>query len=65
MEGNTHTTASFQENGRFAALIILVVITGCSDSPNDTTIEEPKIEHPGFTANLSSAVNAEVSGRLV
>lgn len=62
MEGNTHMTASFQTIGRFAALIILLVITGCSDSPNETGIEEPKVEHPGFTANVSGAVNAEVSG---
>lgn len=62
MEGNTHMTASFQTIGRFAALIILLVITGCSDSPNDTAIEEPKVELPGFTANVSGAVNAEVSG---
>ena len=63
MEGNTHMTASFQTIGRFATLIILLVITGCSDSPNDTAIEEPKVEqHPGFTANVSGAVNAEVSG---
>jgi hypothetical protein len=55
-------TASFQTIGRFAALIILLVITGCSDSPNETGIEEPKVEHPGFTANVSGAVNAEVSG---
>ena len=55
-------TASFQTIGRFAALIILLVITGCSDSPNETEIEEPKVEHPGFTANVSGAVNAEVSG---
>jgi len=40
----------------------LLVITGCSDSPNDAGIEEPKVEHPGFTANVSGAVNAEVSG---
>ena len=62
MEGNTDMTASFQAMGRFAALIMLLVITGCSDSPNDTGIEEPKVEHPGFTANVSGAVNAEVSG---
>lgn len=62
MEGNTHMTASFQTIGRFAAVLILLVITGCSDSPNDTGIEEPKVEHPGFTANVSGAVNAEVSG---
>ena len=43
-------------------MIILLVITGCSDSPNETGIEEPKVEHPGFTANVSGAVNAEVSG---
>ena len=55
-------TASFQTIGRFAALIILLVITGCSDSPNETGIEEPKVGHPGFTANVSGAVNAEVSG---
>ena len=62
MEGNTHMTASFQTIGRFAAVLILLVITGCSDSPNETGIEEPKVEHPGFTANVSGAVNAEVSG---
>jgi len=55
-------TASFQTIGRFAALIILLVITGCSDSPNETGIEEPKVGHPGFTANVSGAINAEVSG---
>ena len=62
MEGNTDMTASFQAMGRFAALIMLLVITGCSDSPNDAGIEEPKVEHPGLTANVSGAVNAEVSG---
>lgn len=62
MEGNTPITASLQTLGRFAVLIILLVITGCSDSTDDTTIEEPKVEHPGFTANVSGAVNAEVSG---
>ncbi len=62
MEGNTHMTASFQGVGRFAALIILLVITGCSDSPGETGIEEPKVENPGFTAHVSGAINAEVSG---
>lgn len=62
MEGNTPMTASFKTIGRFAALIILLVITGCSDSPDETGIEEPKVEHPGFSASVSGAVNAEVSG---
>ena len=62
MDRNTHMAASFQVIVRFAALIILLVIAGCSDSPNDTPIEEPKVDSPGFTANVSGAVNAEVSG---
>lgn len=62
MDRNAHMTASFQAIVRFAALIILLVIAGCSDSPNDTTIEEPKVDSPEFTANVSGAVNAEVSG---
>jgi hypothetical protein len=62
MEGNTHMTASFLTSGRFVALIILLVITGCSDSNTDPANVEPKVEHPGFIANVSGAVNAEVSG---
>ena len=62
MEGNTPVTASCKTIGRFATLIILLVITGCSDSPDETGIEEPKVEHPGFSASVSGAVNAEVSG---
>lgn len=59
---NEHMATSFRPTGRFAAFIMLLIITGCSDAPNDTPIEEPKIEHPKFTANVSGAVNGEVSG---
>jgi hypothetical protein len=62
MEGNTYMKALFQAIRGLAALLILLGITGCSDSPNETGIEEPKVEHPGFTANVSGAINAEVSG---
>ena len=62
MEVLTHVTTPFQTIGKFAALIVLCVMTGCSDSPKDTTIEEPKVDHPEFTASVSGAVNAEVIG---
>lgn len=56
-------TSSFQTNGRLAALIILLVISGCSDPPTDPATEEPKVDHSGFTANVSGSVNGEVSGK--
>jgi len=52
----------FQAIGRFAVIIILLVISGCSDSSNDPGIEEPKVDQPGFTASVSGAVNADLSG---
>jgi hypothetical protein len=54
--------ASSQPIVRLAALIVLLVINGCSDSNTDPANVEPKTERPGFTANVSGAVNAEVSG---
>ncbi len=62
MEVLTYVTPSFQTIGKCAALIVLCVMTGCSDSPGDATIGEPKVVHPEFTANVSGAVNAEVAG---
>jgi hypothetical protein len=62
MEDKKQQTALFQAIGKFAAIIILLVISGCSDSSNDPGSQEPKVELPGFTASVSGAVNAELSG---
>ena len=62
MEIFTRVTPPLQTLRKFAALIVLCVMAGCSDSPKDTTIEEPKVDHPEFTAKVSGAVNAEVVG---
>ena len=51
-------TAAFSILGRLVALIILLVISGCSDPPT----KEPKVDHSGFTASVSGSVNGEVSG---
>lgn len=48
--------------GRLTVLILVLVISGCSDSTTDPVPEEPKVERPGFTATVSGAVNGEVSG---
>jgi hypothetical protein len=40
----------------------LIVISGCFDSSHDAGSQEPKVDHPGFTASVSGAVNAELSG---
>ena len=55
-------TPSFQTIGRLAALMLLLVINGCSDSPTDLATDESKVDHPEITASVSGAVNAEVSG---
>ena len=62
MEVLTYVKPLLQTIRNFAALIVLCVMAGCSDSPKDTTIEEPKVAYPEFTANVSGAVNAEVAG---
>ena len=62
MKGHTHMATSFRTIGWFAVLITSLVILGCSDSPNDTEFEAQAIDHPEFTASVSGAVNAEVSG---
>ena len=62
MEVNQHIASLFRSIRIFPALILVFVIIGCSDSPNDTTMEEPKVQPSRFTANVSGAVNGEVSG---
>ncbi len=62
MEAITNVMPPIQTIGKFAVLIVICVMTGCSDSPRDAAIEEPKVTHPEFTANVSGAVNAEVKG---
>ncbi len=62
MDVFTQVTSPLRTLGRLAGLIVLSVMVGCSDSPKDTTIEEPKVDHPEFTAKVSGAVNAEVVG---
>jgi len=47
---------------RQATGVILLILTGCSDSHTDSAIPEPQSEQSGFTANVSGAVNAEMSG---
>ncbi|MCA9461984.1 MAG: hypothetical protein KC563_13165 [Nitrospira sp.] len=47
---------------RLALLITLLLTYGCSDSGTAPAGQEPKSEQPGFTAKVSGAVNAEVSG---
>lgn len=43
-------------------LLIAVGMIGCSESStDDPTTQEPKVERPGFTANVSGAVNIHVS----
>ena len=58
----TYMTPLLQTIGKFSTLIVLCVMTGCSDSPKDAAIEEPKVANPEFTAYVSGAVNAEVAG---
>jgi hypothetical protein len=47
---------------RFGALIILIVISGCSDPSTDLATGEPQVDRSGFTASVSGIVNGEVSG---
>jgi hypothetical protein len=54
--------ALYQAIGRPGVLIMLLVLSGCSDSSKDPATEEPKVNHSGFTASLSGSVNGEVSG---
>lgn len=51
----------YQALGQTAALIMLLVSSGCSDS-SDPASQEPKVDQSGFTASLSGSVNGEVSG---
>ena len=51
----------YQALGQTAALIMLLVSSGCSDS-SDLASQEPKVDQSGFTASLSGSVNGEVSG---
>ncbi len=54
--------AMYQIFGQTAALIILLVSSGCSDSSTDPAPQEPKVDQSGFTASLSGSVSGEVSG---
>lgn len=45
----------------FHILLMAVGMAGCSDSSTDPGNQEPKVEHPGFTASVSGAVNTQVS----
>ena len=55
-------TAWFQTMGRAATLIMLLFISGCSNSSTDPATEEPQVDQSGFTASVSGTVNGEVSG---
>jgi hypothetical protein len=44
------------------ACLSLIVITGCSNSSTDQPPREPQSEGPSFTANVTGATIAEVSG---
>ena len=52
----------YQAIGRPGVLILLLVLSGCSDSSKDSATEEPKVDHSGFSASVSGSVNGEVSG---
>lgn len=54
--------ALYQAIGRPGVLIMLLVLSGCSDSSKDPATEEPKVDHSGFSASVSGSVNGEVSG---
>lgn len=54
--------AMYQILGQTAALIMLLVSSGCSDSSTAPASQEPKVDQSGFTASLSGAVSGEVSG---
>jgi len=54
--------AAFPIIGRLAAIGILFIISGCTDSSTDPATREPKVDHSGFTASVSGSVNGEVSG---
>ncbi|MDH5700921.1 MAG: hypothetical protein OEZ41_13290 [Nitrospirota bacterium] len=54
--------ALYQAIGRPGVLILLLVLSGCSDSSKDSATEEPKVDHSGFSASVSGSVNGEVSG---
>lgn len=54
--------AMYQIFGQTAALIMLLVSIGCSDSSTDVASQEPKVDQSGFTASLSGSVSGEVSG---
>ena len=55
-------SALYQAIGRAGVLILLLVLSGCSDSSKDSATEEPKVDHSGFSASVSGSVNGEVSG---
>ena len=55
-------SAMYQILGQTAALIMLLVSSGCSDSSTDPASQEPKVDQSGFTASLSGSVSGEVSG---
>ncbi|MCW5784140.1 MAG: hypothetical protein KIT39_12575 [Nitrospirales bacterium] len=54
--------AMYQILGQTAALIMLLVSSGCSDSSTAPASQEPKVDQAGFTASLSGSVSGEVSG---
>ncbi len=62
MEVLTYVKRLLQAIQNMSVLFVLCVMTGCSDSSKDATIEEPKVAHSEFTAYVSGAVNAEVDG---
>lgn len=45
-----------------SGLLIIGLLAGCYNSSPDEMNQESKTGHPGFTASVSGAVNAEVSG---
>jgi len=49
-------------SGLLVALMNVIMISGCSDSSTDRATEEPKVNYPGFIADVSGAVNSKVSG---
>lgn len=48
--------------GLLIALMNVFMMSGCSDSSTDRATEEPKVNYPGFIADVSGAVNSKVSG---
>jgi hypothetical protein len=47
---------------RNVAVLMLLLMAGCNESPTETVPEEDPGEQPGFTGSVSGAVSGDISG---